>query len=127
MRFLIILLLLPTLAFAGLPPPGSLDAPADARYCGEPRRNVDGRIIRSLTAKRNFVAVWACPSTGLHEISCPGWAIDHVIPLAKGGCDLAFNMQWLPNAIKSAAGRYPKDRWELCVYDPTHECLYGPF
>lgn len=112
-------------AFAQLPNPGSINAPADARYCGDPARDATGRIMRRYDSKKTFAAVWPCPSTGLRVPACPGWQIDHVIPLAQGGCDLAFNMQWMPTPIKTAPGRYPKDRWERCVYSASRDCLYG--
>lgn len=56
------------------------------------------------------------PATGQHTGPCKGWAIDHVIPLAVGGCDAVSNLQWLPVEIKSCAGTVCKDRWERKVY-----------
>ena len=50
--------------------------------------------------------------TGSTTGACPSWAIDHVIPLACGGCDSIENLQWLKNSIKSCAGTECKDRWE---------------
>lgn len=99
-----------------LPPPGSPDAPSDPRYVGPPARDAQGRIVRNRAMLRQFARDFPCPSTGRHETSCPGWDIDHVIPLACGGADKPKNLQWLPDAIKSAAGKLPKDRWEIRVY-----------
>lgn len=53
----------------------------------------------------------ACPST--HEISgaCPGYVVDHIIPLCLGGVDEPRNMQW-----QSRADALAKDKleWEAC-------------
>jgi hypothetical protein len=111
-HLLLSLALLPGLVLAQLPAPGEPGAPADARYCGEPARTNDGRIKRNRAVLREFAAVFPCPSTLQPVASCPGWAIDHVIPLAAGGCDAAINLQWLPDGIKRCAGDLCKDRWE---------------
>lgn len=99
------LLFVPLAAFAG-----------DPRYCGDPPRAANGEIKRSSLKIAQFKKVHPCPANGKISGPCPGWAIDHVIPLVCGGCDGIGNMQWLPNQIKSAAGVYPKDRWEQRVY-----------
>lgn len=92
---------------------------ADIRYCaGEPQRYADGTIKRSAKVLREFKLRHPCPVTGLSTGACEGWAIDHVIPRASGGCDEVFNMQWLPVQIKSCAGQFCKDRWERRVYLP---------
>lgn len=92
-------------------------APMDPRYCvTAPVRASDGRIARSKAVLREFKALHPCPSTGSSTGTCPGWAIDHVVPLDCGGCDAVVNLQWLPNEIKSASGPSPKDRWERIVY-----------
>ena len=88
----------------------------DIRYCGAPVRDADGSIHRSTAVINAFKRLHPCPVTGLTTGACPGWAIDHVIPLASCGCDAVYNMQWLPNSIKSAAGVDAKDRWERRVY-----------
>lgn len=88
----------------------------DLRYCGSPVRELDGSIKRSTAELNLFKLVHQCPSTGKTAGPCPGWAIDHVIPLACGGCDLIHNMQWLPDQIKSTSSPYSKDRWERRVY-----------
>jgi hypothetical protein len=88
----------------------------DARICGtEPTRDPDGRISRSSIVLRAFQIIHPCPATGSRTGPCPGWAIDHVIPLACGGCDSIENLQWLKNSIKSCPGTECKDRWERAI------------
>ena len=107
-----LLILCASSSFAGLPAPGEPGAIDDPRYCGEPERYASGRIKRSGAVLRDFARVFPCPVTLEHVTSCPGWAIDHTIPLASGGCDLVVNLTWLPVQIKSCAKPECKDRWE---------------
>lgn len=88
----------------------------DPRYCGTPVRDADGDIVRSSAVLRAFKKIHPCPSTGLSTGACPGWSIDHVVPLACGGCDAIYNLQWLPNDQKSTAGDHAKDRFERKIY-----------
>jgi 5-methylcytosine-specific restriction endonuclease McrA len=39
-----------------------------------------------------------CPSTGKTYGSCPGYTVDHVVPLKRGGADAPYNMQWQTEA-----------------------------
>jgi hypothetical protein len=87
----------------------------EERYCGAPRRNARGEIIRRADVIGAFRRAHPCPVTGMATGACPGWSIDHVIPLACGGCDAVSNMQWLPNALKSTAVT-GKDRFERTIY-----------
>lgn len=89
---------------------------SDPRQCGAPERNEDGAIARSTAVVNQFRKMYPCPVTGKTEGACPGWSVDHVIPLASCGCDSVGNMQWLPNTIKTAPGVDAKDRWERRVY-----------
>jgi hypothetical protein len=91
-------------------------AQADARYCGEPLRDKNGKIVRDSRVLREFQKLYPCPATGKRSGACPGWAKDHIIPLASCGCDSIENLQWLPNEIKSCAGTECKDRWERKIY-----------
>lgn len=88
----------------------------DLRFCNTIVRDANGRIHRSSAVIAAFRRDHPCPSTGLTTGPCKGWAIDHVIPLASCGCDTPYNLQWLPNSIKSCAGIWCKDRWERRVY-----------
>lgn len=93
-------------------------AAVDTRYCeGQPQRYADGTIKRSAKVLREFKLDHPCPVTGLSTGPCENWEIDHVIPLSVGGCDVEYNLQWLPVEIKRCAGEFCKDRWERKVYD----------
>lgn len=93
-----------------------LDPTVEYRYTGAVARDAQGNTVRDMRVVRAFQKIWACPATGKHTGACPGWAADHVLPLACGGADAVYNLQWLPNEIKSAAGKHAKDRFERKVY-----------
>lgn len=50
---------------------------------------------RSSAEVRAFRQLHPCPATGQHRGRCPGWEVDHVIPLCAGGPDKPSNMQWI--------------------------------
>lgn len=52
------------------------------------KRDSKGKIVRSATEKYQFMK-----ETGYTK-GRPGYVVDHIIPLKKGGCDCASNMQW---------------------------------
>lgn len=62
---------------------------------------------RSRGVANAFKRAQPCPATGKSKGPCPGYVIDHVIPLACGGEDAVSNLQWQT----VTAGRQ-KDRWE---------------
>jgi hypothetical protein len=64
-------------------------------------RGTKGRIKRSEKAKREFMKQTGYPH------GRPGYVVDHIIPLKKGGADTPSNMQW---QTKEAAKQ--KDKWE---------------
>jgi hypothetical protein len=66
-----------------------------------------GRIKRSAHAKDEFKRAHPCPSTSRRTGACPGYVIDHVVPLKRGGADHPSNMQW-----QTVADAKAKDRWE---------------
>jgi hypothetical protein len=52
------------------------------------------RPRRSALAKADFKRGHPCPSTGLPHGPCPGYVIDHIQALKRGGPDVPSNMQW---------------------------------
>jgi len=71
------------------------------------KRDSHGRVARSPQAKSDFKKSHPCPATGKSSGACPGYVIDHVKPLKRGGADHPSNMQW---QTKEAAKQ--KDRTE---------------
>ena len=67
----------------------------------------EARIKRSQSATVEFKREQPCPTTGASKGPCKGWVIDHIQPLACGGADAAFNMQW-----QTVAEGKAKDKWE---------------
>lgn len=70
-------------------------------YCASCARDSNGRIARSPEARERLMRETGYPH------SPPGYVIDHIIPLKRGGADLPANMQWQTKADAKA-----KDRWE---------------
>lgn len=50
---------------------------------------------RSKYERSAFRAANPCPSTGRTSGACPGYEVDHPVPLYAGGLDHRSNMQWL--------------------------------
>lgn len=71
------------------------------------QRSDSGKIKRSSTARNDFKKQNPCPSTGSTKGACPGYVIDHVQPLKRGGADSPYNMQWQTKEEAKA-----KDKWE---------------
>lgn len=63
-------------------------------------------VARSAGEVRAFKRDNPCPATGMALGACPGWEVDHVVPLCGGGADKPENMQWLTiEAHKHKTGR----------------------
>jgi len=82
-----------------------------AIVCATLLNATDGRVVRSSSAKAEFKAEYPCPATDRRSGACPGYVIDHVVPLACGGADAADNMQW-----QTVAAAHAKDRRERDCY-----------
>lgn len=108
------------------PSPVVVPALVETRVCGASARLSDGTIARSRTVTAAFQRQHPCPVNGLKVGACPGWAINHVIPLASGGCDAVSNLQWLPVQIKSCADPYCVDRWERLYWGAEHGVISKP-
>ncbi len=70
-------------------------------------RDSHGKIARDPRQTNAFKKQHPCPSTGKSYGSCPGYVIDHVIPLKRGGADAPSNMQW-----QTEGAAKQKDKWE---------------
>lgn len=68
----------------------------------------DAKQQRSAAAKATFKRLHLCPSTGAPRGACPGYIVDHIIPLCAGGVDHPSNMQWQTIAEAKA-----KDKIEI--------------
>lgn len=65
--------------------------------------------LRSSSTRAAFVKANPCPTTGASRGACPGWQVDHIVPLKCGGADHADNMQWLTvEAHKAKTGAEAK-------------------
>jgi len=58
-------------------------------------RDARGNIARSIAARAAFARANPCPSTQRPGLPCPGYRIDHIVPLKRCGADMTINMQWL--------------------------------
>ena len=78
---------------------------ASSRHSGHSSKNSHGKTARSMKAKDDFKHSHPCPSTGRKSGACPGYVIDHVQPLKRGGADAPGNMQWQTTAAAKAKDR----------------------
>lgn len=82
--------------------------PSDAKGSGGGHSSGSHRgAHRSPEARRDFKRKQPCPATGSSRGACPGYVVDHVVPLACGGADAPSNMQW-----QTVAEGRAKDAWE---------------
>ena len=58
------------------------------------QRDAHGRIERTGAARAAFKREQPCPATQKPKGPCPGYVIDHVFALKRGGTDSPANMQW---------------------------------
>lgn len=95
----------------------------EERYIGTPKRDVNGKLIRRSDVLTAFKRIHPCPSTGLTTGTCPGWQMNHIIPLACGGLDGVSNLAWIPTVSKTCAYDWCTDRHERKIYgaNPTPE------
>lgn len=85
-----------------------------AQQCRSLETRTDGAVIRAIAVLLLLVTAAAqaqihrsaaevlafkrqnpCPATGLRRGACPGWEVDHTVPLCAGGMDKRENMVWL--------------------------------
>lgn len=51
-------------------------------------------IERSRAQRDAFQRANPCPANGATHGACPGYVVDHIVPLCAGGPDAPANMQW---------------------------------
>jgi len=78
----------------GQPRSAGTHARSKSSRCETCVRDANGRVKRDPAARRAFVRSHPCPATGKTTGACPGYVVDHVIPLKGGGADAPENMQW---------------------------------
>jgi len=78
---------------------------------GCPVERDNNGIKRSEHATDEFKKSHPCPSTNKSSGFCPGYVIDHVKPLKRGGADDPSNMQWQTTADAKAKDK-AKDKVE---------------
>ncbi len=66
----------------------------EPEVCGFGLRDSHGRLKRCAAARAAFQRLNPCPSTGDTKGPCPGYVVDHIIPLKRNGADDPSNMQW---------------------------------
>jgi hypothetical protein len=77
------------------------EAKSSSNYCYACARDSHGHIARSSQAKQQFMRDTGYPR------GRPGYVVDHIVPLKRGGPDSPSNMQWQTRADAKA-----KDKWE---------------
>jgi hypothetical protein len=60
---------------------------------------------RDPAQRRAFQRAHPCPVTGRNTGACPGYVVDHVKALKRGGADRPSNMQWQTTAQAKAKDR----------------------
>lgn len=68
-------------------------------------------MARDPAQVRKFRSDHPCPATHSTKGACPGWVVDHVIPLCLGGVDEPRNMQWQDHATSLLKDKL---EWEAC-------------
>jgi hypothetical protein len=74
--------------------PAGSHARSTSTLCTTCERDANGRIKRNPAARRAFQSSHPCPATGKTSGACPGYVVDHIVPLKRGGADEPANMQW---------------------------------
>lgn len=104
----------------------SPDPYKEIRYCGPPKRDpVTHEILRDPKVISSYRKIHVCPSTGKFTGACPDYSLNHVKPLACGGCDAVWNLTWMRNDIKKLQDRIERDIYALSPPVPdTPRCVF---
>lgn len=74
-------------------------------------------LARDPAQVRAFRKENACPATKQKTGPCPGWVVDHMIPLCAGGPDTPDNMMW-----QRQKESYRKDKHERALCARMKKC-----
>jgi hypothetical protein len=66
---------------------------------------------RDRAQRTAFFREHPCPATNKTHGACPGWVVDHIIPLCAGGADDPSNMQWQELEVSKEKD---KEEWRTC-------------
>lgn len=72
-------------------------------------------VGRSRAQRNAFQRAVPCPATDSTRGPCPGYVVDHIVPLCAGGADSPGNMQW-----QTVADAKAKDRLEAKECRTSH-------
>lgn len=72
---------------------------------------------RSKAVVKLFKATTVCPSTGQKTKRCPGYIVDHIIPLCADGPDTLDNLQY-----QTLEQSKIKDKWERKLCSKLQSC-----
>lgn len=87
---------------------------ADSRFCGEPVRDISGKIVRSSSLIAEFERLYPLPP----QFKRADFQINHAVPLVCGGCDKIENLIWMAKPAKTCAEWYCQDRHEQLTMCP---------
>jgi hypothetical protein len=73
-----------------MPPPRMRSPPT----CNNCVRDVAGHLSQNPAPVRKFRATHRCPANGSLKGACPGYLVDYIKPLNRGGKDAPENMRW---------------------------------
>jgi len=69
-----------------------------ALQCDTCPHDLHGNVAHSKKARAEFRKHHPCPVNGKKTGKCPGYIIDYIRPLKRGGADWPSNMQWQERA-----------------------------
>jgi hypothetical protein len=91
----------------------------ETRYCGAPKRDAKGVIMRRSDVVTAYKKIHPCPTTGLYGAgTCPDNSLNHIMPLACGGCDSVGNLMYMRNDVKKIVDGYER---QISALDPPIE------
>lgn len=71
---------------------------------------------RDRAARADFMRQTPCPATGERRGPCPGFVVDHIVPLCAGGLDGPGNMQWQDEATGKDKDRRERQLCRLWTF-----------